>query len=151
MIEHLPGDIVHSAIKEMRRVLKRGGRIIIATPNRYYLRTLLFGRFGIGKRRGTPKHFREYSMSELKSLMTGFCCCNLRGIYLYAPALSLFKPFRKVLLALGSKFPWVSWVLLYEGIKCWGEVCLLDLPNSDKLQKNLGQRVPPRLRNFKRK
>lgn len=74
-IEHVPDD--RRAVTELARVIKSGGRLVLATPNRWSIQTLL--RKAEDRLRGhkkpafayfvTPSHLREYRFSELKELV----------------------------------------------------------------------------------
>ncbi len=75
-IEHLAGPPLH-CLREIRRVLKPGGRLYLTTPNVTYLANRL--RFLAGRNIHTPietlvnvpqykLHYREYTMYELEDL-----------------------------------------------------------------------------------
>lgn len=74
-IEHIPDD--GKVAEELSRVVKPGGRIVLATPNRHSL-LVLYSKL-LDRVRGrrlpaafyfaSPSHLREYSWSELKRLL----------------------------------------------------------------------------------
>jgi len=83
VIEHLGYDPIHT-LKEINRVLKLDGELILTTPNLYYLPTILKFFLGCGlvspkqiftnKEKGYLGHIKEYSMYELIEMLeyTGF-------------------------------------------------------------------------------
>ena len=106
-IEHLNAEQLDRAIKEMSRVLKPEGIILVTTPNRE--------RF-LEKR--SDKHFREYSAGDLRELFSShFCELGMKGIFLQVPLLGWFKPTRMLLLLLGLYVPKFSQKLFYSGEK----------------------------------
>jgi len=78
VIEHLSNNPI-SVLKELRRVLKTGGRLIVTTPNAGNFANLL--RQAAGKstdprllrlgEKPQQQHHREYRLSELAALLTG--------------------------------------------------------------------------------
>lgn len=58
VIEHIPKD--HDFLKEINRVLKKGGKLIVTTPNK---------KMSITR---NPWHVREYTVQELKQLMSRY-------------------------------------------------------------------------------
>lgn len=66
VIEHIKRD--REFVEEVRRVLKRGGRFIVTTPNRPMSLTR------------NPWHVREYRPEELKSLLGDFSAIEPRGV-----------------------------------------------------------------------
>ncbi len=77
VIEHLASDFLF--VKEVKRVLKKNGRVYIATPNRHRLAVILQSL--LGKSRTFPLvihekdliggiHYREYTSNELKKLFS---------------------------------------------------------------------------------
>jgi 2-polyprenyl-3-methyl-5-hydroxy-6-metoxy-1,4-benzoquinol methylase len=76
-IEHVPDD--RAAMAELERVLRPGGRLVIATPNRIRLdvlearaRDLLRGRRAPAQRYfAAESHLREYTWRDLESLVDG--------------------------------------------------------------------------------
>ncbi len=79
VIEHMQPKNVFPAIKEIHRVLKKGGLLILETPNLFSFIHRIKAVFGIDfgydlgeeniKRRGYPAHIREYSANELKGML----------------------------------------------------------------------------------
>lgn len=67
VIEHIKRD--KEFVREVYRVLKRGGRFIVTTPNRPMSLTR------------NPWHVREYTSDELKALLSDFASVEARGVY----------------------------------------------------------------------
>jgi SAM-dependent methyltransferase len=68
VIEHIADD--SAFVKEIHRVLKPGGRLLVSTPNRPMSLTR------------NPWHIREYTAEELKSVIcTSFSQCEIKGVY----------------------------------------------------------------------
>jgi ubiquinone/menaquinone biosynthesis C-methylase UbiE len=68
VIEHIEDD--HEFLKEINRVLKKGGKLIVTTPNK---------KMSITR---NPWHVREYSVSELKDIMAKyFSKVQSKGVY----------------------------------------------------------------------
>lgn len=67
VIEHIKRD--KEFVLEVYRVLKRGGRFIVTTPNRPMSLTR------------NPWHVREYTPDELKALLSDFASVEARGVY----------------------------------------------------------------------
>ncbi|MBM3282938.1 class I SAM-dependent methyltransferase [Candidatus Gottesmanbacteria bacterium] len=98
VIEHLSDDRLF--LRECYRVLKKGGRLIIGTPNRHRVSFFLLSFLGqkpkfprnLGKDHvlGDIIHLREYTLKELGGLLneSGFKPREIRLIWL---GLSLFK------------------------------------------------------------
>jgi len=84
VIEHMQPADVFPVLKEINRVLKKQGILILETPNLFSLIHRVKAVFGIDfgydleeenmKNRGYPSHIKEYSANELKTLLknTGF-------------------------------------------------------------------------------
>ena len=66
VIEHIKRD--RELIREVHRVLKKGGRFIVSTPNRAMSLTR------------NPWHVREYSAEELRALLGDFSSVECRGV-----------------------------------------------------------------------
>lgn len=109
VIEHIsPGDLPE-LFREMKRVLRRYGKLAITTPNRGSLRNRIWGH------RLNPKHYHEYDVTGLVQLLDAqdFRVEQLKGIYLPIPIPrvehygSIF-PFRRLfsfLIDLGEHHP----------------------------------------------
>ncbi|MBR2368333.1 MAG: class I SAM-dependent methyltransferase [Alistipes sp.] len=67
VIEHIKRD--KEFVREVYRVLKRGGRFIVTTPNRPMSLTR------------NPWHVREYTSDELKALLSDFASVEARGVH----------------------------------------------------------------------
>lgn len=110
VIEHIPRDILPQVLKEIRRVLKAGGKLFLSTPNRRNLRARIWGARNI-----PHKHAYEYSFPELQTLIikAGFRPLEWRGIYLPPPIPKIEHyantfPFRVIfrwLIYAGKRFP----------------------------------------------
>ena len=80
VFEHLRNPL--HVLEEIYRVLRRGGLLILSTPNLYYLPRFLFFLFGKGlsidlyeelgrvRKVGHVGHIREYSKKELENVLT---------------------------------------------------------------------------------
>ena len=62
VIEHIPKDTAIMGIGELVRVLKKGGRLYLTTPNRKELRGRIFGH------KMPDKHYYEYTKEEIRKL-----------------------------------------------------------------------------------
>lgn len=96
VFEHLYVNQIH-CLNELRRILKKGGKLILTTPNGYSLKRIL--NFILGKgmsedpykcfedfiKMGIRGHIREYSSKEINNFLkrTGFTV--KKGIYLFYP------------------------------------------------------------------
>ena len=88
VIEHIPVTSLKDVMKEIKRVLKEGGMLIVTTPNPRNLRNRI-----LGKGMVSAKHEKEYNQTELLELFKDFLKVELSGIYLPLPPLSLlYKP-----------------------------------------------------------
>jgi len=68
VIEHIKKD--HEFVKEINRVLKPGGKLIVTTPNK----TMSITR--------NPWHIREYKINELKSMLESyFSSVDAKGVF----------------------------------------------------------------------
>lgn len=92
VIEHIPHDKLF--VQEMYRVLKKGGKVIVATPNKNRLASILLKLIGKGDVfpkvmqekgvGGKSVHEREYTKSELSKLFSdaGFKKINVEGCWM---------------------------------------------------------------------
>ena len=88
VIEHIPVTSLKDVMKEIKRVLKEEGMLIVTTPNPRNLRNRI-----LGKNMVSAKHEKEYNQVELLELFKDFLKVELSGIYLPLPPLSLlYKP-----------------------------------------------------------
>ena len=85
-------------VKESQRVLKKGGKLILTTPNRDSLINRLF------KSYHAPAHLSLFNFSELKKLLekNGFvidfyCCFPYTSESNYGSKFSFFFPFRNLI------------------------------------------------------
>jgi len=79
VIEHMQPKDVFPLMKEIHRVLKKGGLLILETPNLFSLIHRIKSIFGIDfgydldeiniQNRGYPSHIKEYSTNELKTIL----------------------------------------------------------------------------------
>lgn len=114
-LEHLADDL--SSLKELKRVLKKNGTLLLTTPNRKRLANLV--KKAIGFKMGFPMyfrpdyytpednqaqvHFREYTEKEITTLLKdcGFGEIKIRGVglgfskYVITQMNDLFKNFTK--------------------------------------------------------
>lgn len=97
VIEHILPDEVPFVLREIWRVLKTGGLLVLTTPNRLNLRARIWGH------RPNPKHYCEYTIPEVvqKLAVAGFEPKNISGLYLVPPlpraeVLANQYPFRPV-------------------------------------------------------
>ena len=107
-------------IKELVRVLKKGGRLYLTTPNRRELRGRIFGHKII------DKHYYEYTPQEMKSLLSPYLKdIQIKGYYLPPPLpkaehFSNIVPLRsifKFLIKAGYNYPELSTGMLITGTK----------------------------------
>ena len=117
VIEHIPPNQVHLVVREIFRVLKKGGKVILTTPNPYNLWNRI-----VGKQKVSLKHYKEYTDEELLQIFEMFEPLELTGIYLPIPPLCfLQKPrYRFIydkLILLGKIFPKKASVICYAGQK----------------------------------
>jgi len=97
--------------------LKKGGVLIVTTPNSRNLENIIFHRKMVSK-----KHEREYSQEELLYLLDDFEKIELSGIYFPLPPLTLlYKPrYRflwQMLFPLARWFPNLARFIIYCGWK----------------------------------
>jgi len=117
VIEHIPVTLLKDVIKEIKRVLKEGGMLIVTTPNPRNLRSRI-----LGKSMVSAKHEKEYNQAELLELFKDFLKVELSGIYLPLPPLSLlYKPCYRfmwqILFPLAKYYPGLALFSAYCGIK----------------------------------
>lgn len=104
IIEHIKDQ--EKVISEVRKVLKKGGRLIISTPNKWMYRAFLFfGRIAVFKWNEVflhvPDHISELNPGEFRRLLSPFEKVNLQGI----------NPFLE---KLSKKNPWIGIGLVAE-------------------------------------
>jgi 2-polyprenyl-3-methyl-5-hydroxy-6-metoxy-1,4-benzoquinol methylase len=71
-IEHLTDQYLHSTLQEIHRILKRGGTIVITTPNNEVLEKTFVHCADCGASFHHMQHVRSWSTSSLGSLMKQF-------------------------------------------------------------------------------
>jgi SAM-dependent methyltransferase len=76
-IEHVPGNMIEPTLNEFFRVLRLGGRLLLTTPNPYYLRNKLQGLSVISEASHVSQHYPEVLRLRLK--MAGFSAVRLKG------------------------------------------------------------------------
>jgi len=116
VIEHIPRRFVKKMMEEMVRVCKKGGHIIITTPNRSNLRNRIWGDAI------NPKHYSEYTLPEIARIMerAGLKIVGKYGIYIPPPIPHIehyanivpFRFFFRVLIDIAKKYPEISETLL---------------------------------------
>lgn len=81
VIEHIRVDVLPFVLREIWRVLKAGGMLILTTPNRLNLRARVWGH------RLNPKHYYEYTIPEVVQnlVSAGFEPISISGLYLVLP------------------------------------------------------------------
>lgn len=117
VIEHVPVNRVNNVAEELFRVLKKGGKVILTTPNPRNLWNRISK-----KPKVSAKHFKEYTGEELLHIFKKFKTLEFTGIYLPLPPLFLLhKPCYSFiydkLISLGRKFPRESLFTFYCGEK----------------------------------
>jgi len=123
VIEHIPN--VSDAIKEMNRVLKPGGKLVISTPNKksWYGFDRLIYKFLLGLSGKKDRHpYDEWkTFSEVKGLLdeNGFKIIEIKGACYLPGFLFLYRMpdfIKKLIVFLVSKIePWLSRVFLKNG------------------------------------
>ncbi len=120
MVEHVPQETAKKVIRELTRILKKGGKLILTTPNRDELRGRIFGHKVI------DKHYYEYNYKELEDMFKeNFKDLKIEGYYIPIPLpraehVCNVLPFRLVfnwLIGKGKKHPKLSVGLLVTGTK----------------------------------
>ena len=76
VVEHIPDEHERAAITEARRVLRRGGRLIVSTNTDRSAREM--------------KHYRHYPLDRFRSLFSGFERLHLVGLIPYFPTLRIW-------------------------------------------------------------
>ena len=81
VVEHVPEDMAEKMVSEMARVCKKGGHVVVATPNRENLRSRLWGH------KPDEKHYKEYTVDEMCRMLenAGLTVRKKYGIYLPPP------------------------------------------------------------------
>jgi len=101
IIEHLKSP--NRLVNEIARVLKRGGAVVITTPNDrsvWGVYEFLWDVFGRGRNYGET-HLRFFSESGLRSNFSGFSECKTQSLFFISPLFALFN--KKGLLELGMR------------------------------------------------
>ena len=108
VIEHIPDRDEPRVIDEARRVLRRGGRLVVSTNTDRSARE--------------RKHYRHYSLPRFRSLFDGFAEIQLAGLIPYFPTLRLWMAspivWRFVRGRVRSCDPAVAQVVVGAGRKC---------------------------------
>lgn len=76
VIEHIPDGDEPRVVAEARRVLRRGGRLVVSTNTDRSARE--------------PKHFRHYPIPRFASLFDGLADVRLAGLIPYFPTLKIW-------------------------------------------------------------
>lgn len=112
VIEHVKDD--RKCLKEIYRVLKKGGKLLLRTPNIHNLHTKFHSKIGSRNPYTDSTHVREYDKRELVKLLkeTGFRIKSIRQSGFFLPVgLKFFMvaahyiPWDKAMQGLGKKFP----------------------------------------------
>ncbi|HOO77191.1 MAG TPA: class I SAM-dependent methyltransferase [bacterium] len=92
VIEHVPDDT--GLLREIFRVLRPGGDLVLTTPNLYTLRNILRQKIGREPKIEIPEHLREYGYRELSAKIrsAGFVVVRFRSVGFYIPKMHwIFK------------------------------------------------------------
>jgi len=129
VIEHIPLSAVSLVLREVYRVLIPGGLLLLTTPNRRNLRSMLWGH------RLNPKHHWEYTIHEAINALVavGFQIRKVSGLYIPPPIPHIellsnqypFRPVFELLVQLGAWLPALSetMFLVAEKPGCEGKHC----------------------------
>lgn len=107
IIEHIPQQ--GQAIREAYRVLRKGGRLIITTPNKYVYRVFIFaGKLVYGKFgelfSHVPGHIAELRIPQFRRLLSPFSKVTIEGINPFCKTLAKKVPILGIgLLAVARK------------------------------------------------
>lgn len=87
VIEHIPEPELPALYLEVRRVLSRGGKLLLSVPNRLTLRNRARRLAGMSLVVMDRSHLREYSLAEARAaaLATGLAPRDFRATVLYFP------------------------------------------------------------------
>jgi uncharacterized protein (TIRG00374 family) len=100
IIEHLKNPQL--LVNEIARVLKKGGTVVITTPNDrsvWGIYEFLWDMVGRGRNYGET-HLRFFSASDLRSYFPEFSECRTQSIFFISPVFALFN--RSTLLEIGK-------------------------------------------------
>tara|TARA_B100000315_G_scaffold254230_1_gene294838 strand:- start:192 stop:842 length:651 start_codon:yes stop_codon:yes gene_type:complete len=78
VIEHIQQD--KQFVQECKRILKKGGLLILATPNPGYAIHAWLRMIGYKWDEGQDMHAREYTLDELRALLSPFSNVTITGI-----------------------------------------------------------------------
>lgn len=107
IIEHIPKQ--QQVIREAHRVLRKGGRLILSTPNKHVYRVFIFcGKLAYGKFgelfSHVPGHVAELRIAQLKRLLSPFSKVTIEGINPFCKRLAKRVPMLGIgLLAVARK------------------------------------------------
>jgi len=120
VIEHIPSPSM--VLKEIHQTLKNEGSLVISTPNKYTIGSLLRQK----DKEQPPKnpfHMREYSISEFRNLLKKekFSAIHKLGIYTPIPRLGKIKRIRNSYLYSRLSchaFGFLQWLCRYQLYVC---------------------------------